>query len=179
MPRPIWEVTPEQLAFSADIRARDAALQAWLGERGSYHPEEVPEALLPLVTNEQRSHAEVIEFLSRPLAYGVTYYAYLSSDANDVTTWPGNKLAEVTKITRNKLRHCAGLASERGGFWANGIDGRVYHGRHNGPGMHCTLRLAKHQPKEKSESPNASREEQNARLIDCGPNNWDDNDSED
>lgn len=57
------------------------------------------------------------------------------------------------------------------------VDGVTHSGdaETDGECVHCGSKLWSVE----SESPNASREEQNARLIDCGPNNWDDNDSED
>ncbi len=35
------------------------------------------------------------------------------------------------------------MTSERGSFWARGIDGRTYYGVHNGTGTYCRMRLSK------------------------------------
>lgn len=146
--------TTEELAFADDVRRRDKALRRWMGERNSYRTEDVPVRLRPLVTNVERSRAECICFRAEPLPYGQTYYAYLKCDAPRgdssyprayrIATWMGDTLATVTSLTSRPERR-SWLTNERGSFWARGIDGRLYHGRHNGAGMHCTLRLAKHQ----------------------------------
>lgn len=104
-------------------------------------------------TNEERSALEVAEFKSNPLPYGKTYRAYLTGpkrlgDKGTIVTFMGDALAYVTRIT--SVRVTSGFTTDaRGSFWATGIDGRTYYGRHNGRGMHCTMRLAKHQPESK------------------------------
>ena len=133
----------ECLTFAIDLRARDESLRAWLGERCSYHPDELPDDLKPTPTNEERSRAEVIEFLSQPVAYGVPYSAYLSSDRKRVTTFMGDTLAMISRIKTNPSRRRWSLSAGNGSFWARGIDGRLYYGRHNGPNCYLRMRLAK------------------------------------
>lgn len=151
------EPTAQDIAFAADVRRRDAALHAWMGKRNSYHPDEVPETLKPLPTDEERSRAEVIEFLAQPLEYGKSYGAYLKDCGKvqhpaciekrqvwKITTFTGDTLAFVTRIKSSRqLFKRNTFSDQRGSFWARGIDGRLYYGRHNGAGMYCTLRLAK------------------------------------
>jgi hypothetical protein len=137
-------ITQGDKTFAHSVRYRDGLLRAWMRrtkQGNSYRPEDVP-AYIDRPTNEQRGVAELIEFCARPLPYGKTYAAYLTRDATAnppwrITTWMGNTLATVTTIKR--------AYSERGSFWARGVDGRLYHGRHNGSGMWCTMRLAKDQ----------------------------------
>lgn len=146
-----------EIAFAHAVRYRDAMLHAWMrrtGQGNSYRPEDVP-AYLATVTNEDRSRAEVIEFKLQPLPYGESYVAYLKRDMTDgrvtgvrVTTWTGETLANVTSLNSSRVWNSI-YTDTRGSFWAKGIDGRVYYGRHNGEGMYCRMRLAKHQPGEK------------------------------
>src|SRR6266702_3740476 len=78
-------VTQEQIAFAADVRARDEKLIQYCREQGftdtrtgwtSYFPEQVAHLNPP--TNEERSRAEVIEFSAK--APAGPYVAYLSAD---------------------------------------------------------------------------------------------------
>lgn len=136
--------TAVDIEFAADVRARDAALHEWLGDRTSYKLEEVP-AHIHAPTNEERSQCEMIEFRATPLPVGQTYYAYLSiAYPKRITTFTGDTLADVLEITTRKVR-ANELTEERGSFWARGIDGRLYYGRHNDSGLYCTLRLARNQ----------------------------------
>lgn len=157
------ELYTTPIGFVHAVRYRDAMLRAWAARTGhtsksgwtSYRPEEVPEYIDP-PTNEQRSLAEVHAFTLYPLKHGKPYYAYLSNDRR-ITTWMGDTLATVTKITSYRA-YCFGHPHERGTFWAIGIDGRTYYGRHNGTGMHCRMRLAKWQDE--------------YDVQQCGPEGW-------
>lgn len=95
--------------------------------------------------NHVRSQLEVSLFHSNPLPLGAVKYGYLSESRNVITTWMGDTLASVTRRKQWKSSR-GGYSSERGSFWAIGVDGRTYYGRDNGPGMSCTLRLSKNQP---------------------------------
>jgi hypothetical protein len=106
--------------------------------------------LSPLSTDERNaatSRDQVQAFVSDPLPYGKSYTAYLSENAADprIVTWVGDTLAVVTKITRRRGTG-SWVTNERGSFWARGIDGRIYYGRHNGSGLWVRMRLAKVQP---------------------------------
>jgi hypothetical protein len=146
------QYTPQtDIGFVHAVHYRDAMIRAWAKRSGhmrkngamSYRPEELPDYIDP-PTNEDRSRAEVLLFTLRPLPYGVSYTAYLSSDSPRIVTWMGDTLATVTWI---KYREAAyGRCSGGGSFWARGIDGRIYYGTHNGRGMYCRMRLARHQP---------------------------------
>lgn len=140
-----FKPTPNDIARAASIRAREAAFNKWLASRNSWHPEDVPAYLMPELTNEERGFAERVTFCTEPLAYGQTYGAYLSDDRKHITTWVGETLATVT-AERHRRVYNTYTTNERGSFHAVGIDGRHYHGRHNGTGCHCTMRLDKHQP---------------------------------
>jgi hypothetical protein len=133
-------VTAEMIAFARAIRARDRAIRQWLGPRASYRPEEIPPDLSPAPTNEERSRAELIEFVSGDAKLRASYVGYLSSDRNRITTWVGDCLAIISAINSRRVRN-SWLTDERGNFRALGIDGREYLGVHNGPGMYCTMRL--------------------------------------
>jgi hypothetical protein len=72
------------------IVARDAALRAWMGERNSYHPSELPAELLPTVTNDERAQCEYFDWINNPPA---RYFAYPSGMT--IVNWTGIKLADV------------------------------------------------------------------------------------
>lgn len=96
--------------------------------------------------NRAQSAREVELFKSKPIA--ASYPAYLTRDDSGtyrITTWIGDTLAVVTSIVSRKDRR-SWTTDTRGSFWAKGIDGRIYHGRHNGVGMWCRIRPAKRQP---------------------------------
>ncbi len=139
--------TTTELAFAADITARDAQLTAYCKEQGftdkrsgwtSYRPEQVAHLNPP--TNEERSRAEVIRFRADPPA-GV-YVGYLSADRAYITTWTGDKLARVTAFLSRRAPRNWHLTDERGTFTACGIDGRTYKGTHYGAGMYCRMKAA-------------------------------------
>lgn len=129
------------LADTTEQRAK--ALRQWMHSlnRSSYDPAELP-SHISQPSNELLSHAERVRFVTEPLAYGKTYVAYFN--APHITTWTGETLALCYTWDARKVRDSY-VTNERGSFWAKGIDGRIYYGRHNGKGMYCTMRLAKHQ----------------------------------
>jgi len=156
------QVSHSDIVFAFQVRYRDAMLRAWarrtgkIGKRGwmSYRPEDVP-AYINAPTNEERGRAEAIEFRSKPLAHGQVYRAYLHCDAPRgdssyprayrITTWMGDTLATVTEYRISTTRAPGYVSNIRGSYWARGIDGRLYYGRHCGAGISCTMRLAKRQ----------------------------------
>lgn len=151
------QVSHSDTVFAFQVRYRDAMLRAWMNRTGrkySYRPEEVP-AYINAPTNEERGRAEAIEFCRKPLAHGETYRAYLHCDAPRgdssyprayrITTWTGDTLATVISYHVSTTRAPGYVSNVRGSYWARGIDGRLYHGRHCGAGIICTMRLAKRQ----------------------------------
>lgn len=89
---------------ASQVRARVDAFRAWLGDRRSYRPEDVPQGMED-ATNEMKSALERFEFMrDKPERYFA--YARLSAakttgernalprvgDALDVTTWTGQLL---------------------------------------------------------------------------------------
>jgi hypothetical protein len=159
----IVRVSQTELDFAADVRRRDAAIAEECKARGftdrrgnTSYPSDTAFAV-KAPTNEERSRAECIEFRANPLPYGQSYTAYLTKakphgwplgkglhGEYKITTFTGDTLAFVTRITTRKVRG-GYLTNEKGSFWARGIDGRTYHGRHNGSGIYCRMRLAKNQ----------------------------------
>jgi hypothetical protein len=155
------------IGFAHAVRYREGMLRAWAKRTGrmsrsgafSYKPEDVP-SYIDIPTNDERSAAQVIEFGLRPLQHGQRYGAYLSALKPEheaqlykltgttkargaITTWTGEPLAFVTRITSYNAVCFGRDAGMKGSFWAIGIDGRTYYGRHNGRGMYCSMRLAK------------------------------------
>lgn len=140
------------MGFVHAVRYRDAMLHAWMKRTGransqgsAYHPRDLP-AYMDVPTNEERSHAEVIEFTLYPLPPGEKYTAYLKMPKVGepcalITTFTGDALARVKSITYNKPSRRNILSDTCGTFTAKGIDGRTYKGRHNGDGMYCTMRV--------------------------------------
>lgn len=163
------------LGFAHAVRYNDAMVRAWAARTGrmskrngcmSYMPEDLARECphIDVPTNDDRGRAEVIGFITRPLQFKASYFAYLTSAKpqhvaqNDtlgchpdmwrgvVTTWNGELLAVVTRITSYRaLTFGRDTGNERGSFWAIGIDGRTYYGTHTGRGMYCRMRLAKYQ----------------------------------
>lgn len=136
-------INEADLAYAAEVRRRDVAFDTWLKSRTSYRKSEIP-AYIDAPTNEERSRAEVIEFLANPPQPGEPSYTAYISERNGktyVTTFMGDVLAHVTSITRS--RGVFGSRTSGGTFRATGYDGRRYYGTHNGVGMYCRLRARK------------------------------------
>ena len=95
------------------------------------------------IKNAATSAHEVKTFRTHGASFGVSYIAYLSRSLT-ITTWTGDKLADVIAI-KNRRERRGHTTDVRGSFWARGIDGRLYYGTHNGEGMYCRMRLAKDQ----------------------------------
>jgi hypothetical protein len=139
--------TPQ--GFVHAVRYRDAMIRAWCKRTGrmdksggcTYDQADLP-AYYDVPTNEERSHAECLLFsVVEPMTRGSrSWLAYLSNDRR-ITTWMGETLANVTRLTSYRVVRGA-LTDSRGSFWAIGIDGRTYYGTHNGTGMYCRMRLA-------------------------------------
>lgn len=141
------------IGFAHAVRYRFAVLRAWALRTGrvdrygamSYRSEDLPN-YIDIPTNEDISRAEVIEFKRKPLPVGESYSAYLARSPDGaylITTFTGDVLATVTSI--NSWRAHGWQTDQRGTFWARGIDGRMYYGRHNGTGMYCRMRVSKNQ----------------------------------
>jgi hypothetical protein len=63
---------------------------------------------------------------------------YVSSDGRWLTTWPGNRVAPLAVTGSARGFHGVKLTCYRAT-----IEGRVYHGRGQGPGMYINLRPSK------------------------------------
>lgn len=87
--------------------------------------------------NRETSAREVEAFKTREAG---PYTAYLSGDGKYITTWMGDKLAEVTSVGATYRTNFGNKVTP---FRARGIDGRTYHGRHNGGNMHLRMRPTK------------------------------------
>ena len=96
-------VTPEQIAFLKDVRARDERLRQFCLQQGftnkrtgrtSYYPAQVAHLNPP--TNEERALAEVIEFYAAPPTG--TYCAYLSSERRRITVGPAIPLLTCKQL---------------------------------------------------------------------------------
>jgi len=160
-------VYPTEVGFMHAVLYRDKMIEAWcrrtgrMSKRGSYgyKPEECPH---DIPTNDERGLAEAIRFRLQPLKHGQNYLAYLAAPKPEhaaavykltgvaasrgaITTWNGELLAVVTRITSYNAVCFGRDAGVKGSFWAIGIDGRTYYGRHNGRCMYCRMRLAKWQ----------------------------------
>ena len=163
------EIYTDEYAFARAVRFADAQIRQWCIQTGrqdkrtgaiSYKAEDIP-AEIDAPSNDDRSRAEVILFRMQPLAHGASYGAYLSHMKPEheaqayqllgtpkvphgiIATFTGEPLAFVTRITSYNAVCFGRDAGMKGSFWAIGIDGRQYYGRHNGRGMFCRMRLAK------------------------------------
>jgi len=81
------------------------------------------ERKIPKVTNAERSFIEVENF--KRGKGQKKYVAYMKNDLSKITTWTGDKLADVTKVGQ-PFRDSFG--GERINFRAKGIDGKNYSG---------------------------------------------------
>ena len=127
-------LTEEQ---AAEIRARIKRHQAWLGDRTSYYPHEVPEDAQ--VTNEERSDLEVFEFITNPPA---KYVLYIDTGFKLARTWTGAKLGYVV-FGRTWTDNFGGLRTSIQ-VWA--INGKRYVGTYyRSSGDYARVKLAKHQ----------------------------------
>lgn len=84
-------ITPEQ---AADIRERADAYAAWVGNRRSYRPEEVPTNAR--LTNEERGLLEQFDVWHNP-PDRLFAYADLNGPQPKITTWPGTTLGFGTR----------------------------------------------------------------------------------
>jgi hypothetical protein len=99
------------------------------------------------VINAELSAKETAAFKAGSAHDGQSYCAYLAKDGlntHKITTWVGDTLATVITLKSGRIRNSFNTDT-RGSFWARGIDGKLYHGRHNGVGMYCRMRLSKRQ----------------------------------
>ena len=115
---------------AASIRARDAALRAWMkaNRTNSYKPEELPEELQPTVTNEERSQCEIFEFLHDPPE---SYFCYIVRDKEHsgcwlAVNWPGAPLSEGRAVLGAEYR--SNMGDKRRAVWFRGINGKCYAG---------------------------------------------------
>lgn len=114
---------------SQALRARDAALHAWMNAKKTnfYHPDELPDELHPTLTNEQRAELELIDWLTDPPA---RYSAYTKSDRFGITG------AEITNFTGRKLAridwrgsvYFSNFGDRRCNFGCTGTNGITYTG---------------------------------------------------
>jgi hypothetical protein len=103
-----------------DIRNRETALREWMGNRTSYHPDELPAHMNP-PTNEERSALEVFEFLRDKPA---RYFLYINAEKKLATTWTGEELGRVT-FGRTYRDNFGG---ERVAITVQAVSGDTYHG---------------------------------------------------
>jgi len=128
---------------AADIRARDEAVQAYLGKRCSYTEAELRSAGLNPPTNEERSAVEVFEFCrDKP----EKYFLYVTiteagGQGGIATTWTGEKLGDC------RLGHIYGdnFGGKRQSITVRAINGETYHGTYfKSAGDYARVKKAKH-----------------------------------
>lgn len=102
-----------------ELRARLDRHEAWLGDRTSYFPEDVP--LDCQVENSERSAVEVFEFCRQKPQ---RYFLYINEEKKLATTWAGDKLGTV-ELGRSYRDNFGG---KRISVVVHGINGLHYHG---------------------------------------------------
>lgn len=125
------------------IESNINVINHFLGERTSYHPDELKREGICLVSNEDRSKLELFNFVNdKPQKY----FAYLSKDENGkwiVSNWMGEKLASanVYNIATSNF------GDQRHYFDTyNSINGIRYYGiGYGGNGMYCRMKAFKNQ----------------------------------
>jgi len=133
---------------AADIRARDAALHEWMraNKTNSYKPKELPAGINP-PTNEERSQAEIFEFLHDPPK---EYFCYIVRDKTDpniwvACNWPGASLSEGRAVLGQVYR--SNLGDKRRPVWFRGINGVAYAGIfYCGAGNYARVKAVKELP---------------------------------
>lgn len=81
-------------------------------------------------TGKETSQIEIYEYKNKPLQVGDSYFAYLSTDGNEITTFTGDKLAKVENLTETKDRGYDKHYSFSGiDINGNKIRGRAYSGK--------------------------------------------------
>ena len=73
------------------------------------------------------------------LATAEHFFAYLSGDSKQLTTWTGGLLARVTRIDRRRV----GFGGERFYFRAVSPDGSRWYGNSPGPNMYARMHRAR------------------------------------
>jgi hypothetical protein len=129
---------------AADIRARDAALHAWMkaNKTNSYRREELPAEINP-PTNDERSDCELFEFLHDPPRM---YFCYVVQDKESgrwkVSNWPGAPLSEGRVILGNEYR--SNVGDKRRSVWFRAINGKCYSGTfYCGAGDYARVKVTK------------------------------------
>ena len=133
---------------AADIRARDAALFAWMkaNKTNHYHPSELPTELNP-PTNDERSQCEIFEFLHDPPQ---TYFCYIVKSKADLniwvaSNWPGANLSEGRAVLGAEYR--SNMGDKRRPVWFRGINGVCYAGTfYCGAGDYASVKAVKNPP---------------------------------
>lgn len=131
---------------AASIRARDAALHAWMqaNKTNSYKPEELPAELQPTVTNAERSDWEIFEFLHDPPQ---SYFCYIVRDEENAgcwiaTNWPGARLSEGRAVLGAEYR--SNMGDKRRSVCFRGINGLCYAGTfYCGAGNYARVKAVK------------------------------------
>ena len=122
----------------SETKERIRRLKAWLGNRCSYKPEEVPAELA--VTNEERSAVEVYEFTHDPPA---NYFLYVNEKEAKATTWTGDLLGKASFGQEYKCP-AFGRCSVRVPITISAINGRTYHGTYfKSSGDYARVRISK------------------------------------
>lgn len=74
---------------------------------------------------------------------GGTYFAYLSSDGRQLTTWSGGRLADVTRLSKSRHFGFYGVSYDVVHFRAVDVHGARWYGTSPGRGMYARMRRAK------------------------------------
>ena len=104
---------------------RDSDLRAWMSahKTNSYHPDELPEALKPTLTNEQRADVELFDWINNPPA---RYFAYMTNSKPEfITNWTGQNLARIIECG---AVYRSNIGDRRQNFRCKGTNGVTYSG---------------------------------------------------
>lgn len=80
------------------------------------------------------------------------FFAYISTDGRELTTWTGYKLARVTALWQTNAGFHGYHEGGRWYFTAKDANGRLWHGNSPGKGMYARARLYKSQPNQQEGS---------------------------
>jgi hypothetical protein len=80
------------------------------------------------VSNSKKSAIEIYEYKNKPIKKNEKYTAYLNGDGTKITTWTGDKIADVNYLKENK-GYRTGMWEQHYSFEGTDINGKRIKGR--------------------------------------------------
>jgi len=103
---------------------REKTKRNWIDDKES-KKYNVPKSL----SNEKKSAIEVYEYQNKPLKEKEKYFAYLSGDGKTITTFTGDKLADINSLRETKGGRSGYVMGQHYSFEGTDINGKKIKGR--------------------------------------------------